>query len=176
MVIELDDPVILSLQVYPICLPDDEYTNPDSMKNQFATLVGYGPETDKSTEVNLINQKIIPIRRCNFKYNPAKTNEFLLRQKIEITLPHMFQHGLICAGKPGNSQEGTCGGDSGAPLLTEETVDYDTGEIKFMIVAVLHGGIIPCDNSKYPAVYNRIDTPGTLKWILNVLAGKYYKR
>ena len=68
-----------------------------------------------------------------------------------------------------NSQEGTCGGDSGAPLIEIRYVDYDSGEIKYVLVAVLHGGIVSCDNSIYPSIYNRVATPKIHEWILEIL-------
>ena len=102
-------------------------------------------------------------------YDPNKADTFQLRRKILETLPNMFKGSLICAGS--NAEEGTCPGDSGGPLIGSDFVDYETGELRYFIVGVLHGGIKPCDNSVYGAIYNRISTPGIHDWILDILSG-----
>ena len=79
----------------------------------------------------------------------------------------MFKNGLICAIV--NSRRGSCAGDSGAPLIIDEFVDYDTGEKKYKLVAVLHGGVVQCDNSVYPAIFSRITAPETYQWILEII-------
>ena len=144
-IVELEGPVELTETVYPICLEDSSNSEPDSMRGDFATLVGYGPKTDESTKVNQINLRILPQRRCAAIYDPEKTSKFQVSHKIRNTLPNMFKDGLICTSV--NSHKGTCGGDSGAPLMIDEFVDYDSGEKIFKLIAVLHGGITPCDNS-----------------------------
>ena len=68
----------------------------------------------------------------------------------------------------------SCGGDSGAPLIGYET-DLETFEIKFKLFAILHGGIVNCDNSVYPALYNRITEPNTYQWILDKISSKVSK-
>ena len=117
--------------------------------------------------MNQLNQKILPQRRCAGIYDAKKTPTFQLNLKIRTTLPDKFKNGLICAGV--SSRRGTCDGDSGAPLIIDEYVDYDTGEKKFKLVAVLHGGITQCDNSVYPAILSRIAAPETYEWILEII-------
>ena len=51
---------------------------------------------------------------------------------------------------------GTCGGDSGAPLLTTiEGENLNILEIRTQQIAVLHGGLEQCSNTRYPAIYTR---------------------
>ena len=54
-------------------------------------------------------------------------------------------------------------------MILEKTVDFDTFEKRFELIAVLHGGIIVCDNSLYPAIFNRVAAPGTYQWILDTI-------
>ena len=124
--------------------------------------VGYGPEKVKSTLLNQLRHKIEPSYSCEFKYDPEKhVNKKAL---IAETLPNKFDDSLICAGDKFSSAIGTCAGDSGAPLLTD-FLDQKSGETLFRILGVLHGGVVQCDNSEYPAIYTRISTPKIYKWI-----------
>ena len=170
-IVELDSPVILGPQVEPICLPDGIDPDPDSMSGNSATLVGYGPKDD-STRVNQLKHKIYKQPSCDVLYNPENAGiNYLLRHRIQITLPEKFQDSLICAGDRYNSDKGTCSGDSGAPLIVDE-FDYETFEVKFKLIAVLHGGIVSCDNSLYPAIYNKVAAPKMYDWIIKKLSGK----
>lgn len=61
----------------------------------------------------------------------------------------------------------------------DEIVDFETLEVKFKIIAVLHGGIERCDNSVYPAIYNRIAEKSMYQWILDKIpniSGKNLKQ
>ena len=125
-------------------------------------VVGYGPETVKSTLLNQLRHKIEPSWSCEFKYDPEKNvNKKTL---ITETLPNKFDDSLICAGDKFSSALGTCAGDSGAPLLTD-FLDRKSGQTLFKMLGVLHGGVVQCDNSEYPAIYTRISTPKIYKWI-----------
>ena len=53
----------------------------------------------------------------------------------------------------------------------EDVVDYDTLEVKFKLIAILHGSIDNCDNSVYPAIYNRVAAPDNYQWILDTISG-----
>ena len=80
-IVQLEEPVKLSPQIYPICLPDFEDPNPDSMSGKTATLVGYGPKTETSTKVNEFWPTVQPQRLCSSKYNPDKALTFQLRHE-----------------------------------------------------------------------------------------------
>jgi secreted trypsin-like serine protease len=125
-------------------------------------VIGYGPETVKSTLLNQLRHKIEPSSSCEFEYNPEKNVK--KKTLIELTLPNKFDESLICAGDRFSSALGTCTGDSGAPLLTD-FLDLKSGETVFKLLGVLHGGVVQCDNSEYPAIYTRISTPKIYKWI-----------
>ena len=119
--------------------------------------------------LNEISQKIYSKRDCEFRYDPENA-DFVLRRTISSTLPNKFKDSVICACNRFNPNQGTCAGDSGAPLLTYET-DFDTHQIKYVLLAILHGGAKQCDNSIYPAIYNRIATPHLYKWISDRITG-----
>ena len=125
-------------------------------------VVGYGPETVKSTLLNQLRHKIEPSWSCDFKYDPEKNVN--KKSLIKLTLPNKFDNTLICAGDKFSSALGTCAGDSGAPLLTD-FLDIKSGETLVKLLGVLHGGVVKCDNSEYPAIYTRISTPKIFKWI-----------
>ena len=134
-------------------------------------IVGYGPETVKSTALNQLRHKIEPSLSCEFEYNPEKN----VKKKtiIELTLPNKFDESLICAGDKFSSALGTCAGDSGAPLLTD-FLDLKSGETVFKLLGVLHGGVEKCDNSEYPAIYTRISTPKIYKWIQEKVFSEFF--
>ena len=134
-------------------------------------VIGYGPETVKSTLLNQLRHKIEPSSSCEFEYNP----EINVKKKtlIELTLPNKFDESLICAGDRFSSALGTCTGDSGAPLLTD-FLDLKSGETVFKLLGVLHGGVVQCDNSEYPAIYTRISTPKIYKWIQENILSEFF--
>ena len=66
---------------------------------------------------------------------------------------------------------GTCGGDSGGPFLTS-VEDLDTFEIKTVQLGVLHGGLLPCTNTRFPAIYTRLDHPEIHAWLLDQITTK----
>ena len=134
-------------------------------------IVGYGPETVKSTALNQLRHKIEPSASCEFKYNPEKNVN--KKTIIELTLPNKFDESLICAGDKFSSALGTCEGDSGAPLLTD-FLDLKSGETVFKLLGVLHGGVEKCDNSEYPAIYTRISTPKIYKWIEEKVFSEFF--
>ena len=97
------------------------------------------------------------------------------KELIELTLPNKFDESLICAGDQFSSALGTCAGDSGAPLLTD-FFDRKSGETLFKILGVLHGGVVQCDNSEYPAIYTRISTPRIYNWIKEKVLREFFIR
>ena len=66
---------------------------------------------------------------------------------------------------------GTCGGDSGGPFLTS-VEDLDTFEIRTVQLGVLHGGLLPCTNTRFPAIYTRLDHPEIHAWLLDQITTK----
>ena len=134
-------------------------------------VVGYGPETDKSKLLNQLRHKIEPSWRCEYEYDP----DINVKKKaiIQRTLPNKFDDSLICAGDRFSSSLGACAGDSGAPLLTD-FLDQKSGEIAYKLLGVLHGGVVNCDNSEYPAIYTRISTPKIYKWIEKKILGELF--
>ena len=85
-------------------------------------------------------------------------------------MPKCFQPStLICA--QSRSEEGSCYGDSGGPLIADKVVNYETLEAKYQLIAVLHGSPTPCDNAEYGAMYNRVADPDNYQWILDTISG-----
>ena len=44
-------------------------------------------------------------------------------------------------------------------------VDDETFETVTYQIGLLHGGLVPCSNEKFPAIYIRIDSPIILQWL-----------
>ena len=168
-IVELIKEVPLGPNIWPICLPSSENEDKDHLMGDSAVVVGYG-ETDKSKLLNQLQHKIEPSWRCEFEYDPEKNVK--KKTLIELTLPNKFEDSLICAGNKFSSALGTCAGDSGAPLLTD-FLDQKSREITYKLLGVLHGGVVLCDNSEYPAIYTRISTPKIYKWIEEKLLGEF---
>ena len=133
-------------------------------------VVGYG-QTEKSTLLNQLRHKIIPSWRCEFDYDPERNVK--KKTEIQLTLPNKLDDSLICAGDIFSSAFGTCPGDSGAPLLTD-FFDRKSGEVVYKVLGVLHGGVVKCDNSEYPAIYTRISTPKIYKWIEEKVFSEFF--
>ena len=60
------------------------------------------------------------------------------------------------------SDDGTCKGDSGAPLLMEK---FNGDEITIVQVGILHGGAEECSNKRFPAIFNRLSNPSIFKFV-----------
>ena len=133
-------------------------------------VVGYG-QTEKSTMLNQLRHKIEQSVRCEFEYDPEKNVK--KKDVIQLTLPNKFDDSLICAGDKFSSSFGTCPGDSGAPLLTD-FFDPKSEEFAYKLLGVLHGGVVNCDNSEYPAIYTRISTPKIYKWIKEKILSEFF--
>ena len=133
-------------------------------------VVGYG-QTEKSTLLNQLRHKIEPAWRCEFEYDPEKNVK--KKSLIQLTLPNKFDDSLICAGDKFSSAYGTCAGDSGGPLLTD-FLDRKSGEILYKLLGVVHGGVVECDNSEYPAIYTKISTPKIYKWIEENILSEFF--
>ena len=175
-VVELSKPVKIGHQAWPICLPDAPSQDQDHMMEDFAVLVGYGPKTDDSSELNQIRHKIEPTYVCNGLYLPENseiTKRESIRSRVAQDLPDMFNdESVICASDVFSMAKGTCPGDSGAPLI-KNIRDRSTLLKEKTLIAVLHGGLEKCDNSNYPAIYTRITTPHIWNWIMDNFVNKF---
>ena len=109
--------MIFGKNVWPICIPDSENTEPNHLNRYSVTLVGYGPPTDQSKGLNQISYKVYSKRECDYLYDPENAATSLqadsLQALIRSTLPNKFEDSLICAGDRSNPDHGTCPGDSG---------------------------------------------------------------
>ena len=87
---ELSTAVPLGPKIWPICLPNSPNPNPNHLSRFSATLVGYGPGKDDSTDVNQLKLKVEPQNVCARRYDPNNA-ELNFRQRIKSTLPNMFE-------------------------------------------------------------------------------------
>ena len=129
-------------------------------------LVGYGPEHEDSDGLTLLTHKIEPKWTCDGIYNPDNVAIGQARQKVISTLPDKFHESLICGSDTTSSTFGSCPGDSGAPLL-KISRNRQTFLEEYRLLAVLHGGLVPCDNSQYPSIYVRVTTPHIWNWLMD---------
>ena len=173
LVIEVSPKVDLGPQTWPLCLPDAPNTNANHLMGDFAELIGYGPETDDSTDLNLITKRIEDRLTCDFLYNPDNVG-FDKRDRVLADLPNDFNDtSVICASVSSSTAKGTCPGDSGAPLM-KKTRKIRDGKLvsETTLIAVLHGGLIRCDNSVFPGIYTRITVPHIWNWLMNKFINK----
>ena len=82
---------------------------------------------------------------------------------------------MFCASDAYNDAKGTCSGDSGAPLMIGIR-DMKTFKTKTTLVGILHGGLVNCDNSDFPAIYTRTTEPEIWKWLMKEFINKGKQR
>ena len=128
-------------------------------------LVGYGPQHDDSDGLTLLRHEIEPKWVCDGLYDPENVAVGLQRYKVLSTLPNEFDESLICGSDTSSGSFGSCPGDSGAPLI--ESIRNEDFLLEYRLLAVLHGGLVPCDNSQYPSIYTRVTTPYIWNWLMD---------
>ncbi len=86
-----------------------------------------------------------------------------IREKIMEKLPQLFQSHILCAGATVGSQ-GSCRGDSGGPLMYQDSLmDH------WIQIAIVQGAIRDCGDPEYPGLYVRLDDPNILSFIKSAL-------
>lgn len=100
---------------------------------------------------------------CNGLYD---VNTFSAEsEKIQTSLPKLFNDkSIFCARVPGTNA-GTCPGDSGGTLLTVPFIDK-IQDSRSILAAVVHGSIKPCDGTRFPSIFVRLDNHDILSWII----------
>ena len=58
-------------------------------------------------------------------------------------------------------------------MLQQLDDEDDVDNSRVVQIGILDGGAIPCDNSVYPALYNRVAAPDNYEWILNFIQGNF---
>jgi hypothetical protein len=69
LLIDIVHEVDLGPQVWPACLPDAPNTNANHLVGDSVELIGYGPDTDDSTNLNVITKKIEDLVTCDDCYS-----------------------------------------------------------------------------------------------------------
>jgi len=155
--------------VWPICIPERVDTNQNKFKKQTVDVIGYGPmrgDDDKDrTALTRLGLTARSKRFCNKKYTLQTTdaNYFV----IEQSLPNKFNNPSIFCAQNAGASDGTCGGDSGGPIVQFETEAYKTP--RWVQIAAVHGSAASCDGSRFPSIFVRLDEPNILKWIYQMV-------
>jgi secreted trypsin-like serine protease len=87
----------------------------------------------------------------------------LFQDRIKEKLPDLFPNHVLCAGTDVGTQ-GSCKGDSGGPLLSN---DWETK--KWIQFAIVQGAVRDCGDSEYPGIYTRLEDPAIFSFISSVL-------
>ena len=89
----------------------------------------------------------------------------LMQRTVKVYLPILFQPYILCAGNQATNQ-GSCSGDSGGPLMifNTDTTHYDQ-------IGIVAGGVNPndCGSSNFPGVYTRLDHPDIWSFIQTIV-------
>ncbi|XP_075221525.1 uncharacterized protein LOC142324567 [Lycorma delicatula] len=129
-VLQLDDPVIFSVNIQPICLPDPG----DSYKGRRATVTGWGISSVSTGNPSSILQKL--------------QVTVLTNRQCAIQIDDRVGSGMICASP--SDLGGTCFGDSGGPLSVEnDGIGVLIGIVSFGVTGC---AIIPA----FPDLYTRV--------------------
>ena len=80
---------------------------------------------------------------------------------VEQYLPELFQPTLLCAGYE-SADQGSCGGDSGGPLMV-----FNTTSSQFFQVGMVSGGVSSCGDKDIPGYYTRLDHPEIADFVLD---------
>merc|ERR1711981_997773 len=153
--------------VWPICIPQETSDKIDEWVGKGLTLAAYGENTKNDVEHDeiLTAEQFIGERSalCSGKYDVGSFEDE--SEKIQTALPKLFDdNSIFCARVPG-TDAGTCPGDSGGTLLITPFIEK-IQDSRSIIVAVVHGSISPCDGTRFPSIFVRLDNHNILSWII----------
>ena len=89
-IVEIDEEVTFSLEIFPVCLPDVENKDENHLRRQEANVVGFGPKDENSESMQVISQRI-----RGYKYCDKSIKDLPLSQRKG--LPDGLDTTLICA-------------------------------------------------------------------------------
>jgi len=147
--------------IRPICLPTPGSNN--DYNDYVATVTGWGdthPDPNVQSLSNYLREVDVTVMtntECNAKYRRINT----------------VTDRMICAGEPNNlGGKGSCGGDSGGPVVTMETGSIGTvaGQ-NYELIGVVSWGISWCTVNGYPSVFARVTAE--LDWIQKKTMGSW---
>ena len=126
-----------------------------------------GSADDDRTAVTQLDLAVKKKRFCNQKYDVKSSHRNYLT--IMASLPNLFNDkSVFCASSQGRDS-GTCGGDSGGPVVQFDD-DFEDGEIpKWVQIGAVHGSVANCDGSRFPSIFVRLDEPKILEWIFQLV-------
>ena len=170
-IVELTKKIRFKSNIWPVCLPEETNSNQNHLYRQGISVIGYGPMSgsadDDRTSVTQLDLVVKKKRFCNQKYDVKSIDRNYLT--IMDSLPNLFNDkSVFCASNQGQ-ESGTCGGDSGGPVLQFDD-DFEDGEIpKWVQVGAVHGSVANCDGSRFPSIFVRLDEPKILEWIFRLV-------
>lgn len=158
--------------IWPICLPGIASNEIDEWKGSGLTLAAYGENTKNDVEDDevLTAETFFgqTYKLCNEAYDVGTLEAE--HEQIQTSLPRLFNDNTIfCASVP-STAAGTCPGDSGGTLLKTEFID-SIGDIRSILVGVVHGSIKVCDGSRFPSIFSRMDNYDILSWVVEEAFG-----
>jgi len=171
-IVEVTKPFSFKRNVWPVCLPETINEDRNHFFRQTVVIIGYGPmrgDDDKDrTALTRLDLTVQNAKFCSKKYTVQTTDSnYLLLQN---SLPDKFRNpSVFCAQNQGLS-DGTCGGDSGGPVVQFDTTETDKYKIpRWVQVAAVHGSAASCDGSRFPSIFVRLDERDVLTWIYQMV-------
>ncbi|XP_053959939.1 transmembrane protease serine 9 isoform X1 [Anastrepha ludens] len=140
-ILTVNEPMKFTYEVQPICLPTGSSQLSRSYSGKVATVAGWGSLRENGPQPSILQKVQIPIwanQDCARKYGRAA--------------PGGIIESMVCAGQ---ASKDSCSGDSGGPLIVNESGRYT-------LVGIVSWGI-GCGKGEYPGVYTRITS--LLPWI-----------
>lgn len=138
--LKISSPVTYSHAVRPVCLPKYQGR---SYENSIATVSGWGATGETKNWSCTLLEAELPVlsnQECrNTKYNASR-----------------IQEAMLCAGFPKTAHKDACTGDSGGPLITENS------DHVYELIGIVSWGY-GCARLGYPGVYTRVTK--YLDWI-----------
>ena len=147
------DPVELSPAIRPICLPSKPYSRENKYDGDAATVIGWGVYNKLGVTASKLNTATVSIFEYGYCNETHASVGQLMQRTVKVYLPELFQPYIMCAGNQATNQ-GSCSGDSGGPLMI-----FNTDKNQYDQIGIVAGGINPndCGSSNFPSVYTRLD-------------------
>ena len=114
-IIILDNELIFSPHISPICLPQSVSSSPSD--GTIITTQGWGFDDDGNSgeTATSVSVGVRSKQECNYKFENAGSK---YRDQVNRLMPQLIMENIIfCTEAELNSELGTCGGDSGGPAI-----------------------------------------------------------
>ena len=112
-IVFLEEELIFSSRISPICLPQATMTHPGQVP---ISVQGWGKDEEGNSgkRVSQANVGIRSKAECDYKFRNAGSFN---RDRVTRLMPQLTEDILFCADGNLNTQIGTCQGDSGGPAI-----------------------------------------------------------